>query len=198
MHDVAQERNANIMINTKLASISIEKNSQTTEYAAIQFYVGKSSLGSVLVANSDKGICAILLGGNPDTLARDLRRRFPHTHLTAGGAEFEKLVGEVVRLVENPSRSFDLPLDVRGTAFEQRVWQALRTIPAGSTASYGDIARRIGSPNSAREVGQACAANTIAVAIPCHRVIKSDGSLSGYRWGVDRKRSLLEREAVAA
>ena len=161
----------------------------------IRFAVGECSLGSILAARSEKGVCAILLGDDPDELARELQDRFPRAHLIGADAEFEALVAKIVGFVEAPALGLDLPLDVRGTAFQQRVWQALRKIPVGSTASYSDIARRIGAPKSVRAVAQACAANAIALAIPCHRVIRHDGALSGYRWGVERKRALLEREA---
>jgi len=163
----------------------------------IRFAVGECSLGSILVAQSDRGICAILLGDAPDALARDLQDQFPQANLAGGDADFEQLVSKVVGFVEAPALGLDLPLDVRGTAFQQRVWQALRKIPTGSTASYTDIAKLISSPNSVRAVAQACAANVLAVAIPCHRVVRNDGALSGYRWGVERKRILLEREAHA-
>jgi AraC family transcriptional regulator of adaptative response/methylated-DNA-[protein]-cysteine methyltransferase len=163
--------------------------------AEIRFAVGECSLGSILVARSERGVCAILLGDDPDALARDLQDRFPRATLIGGDAEFERLVAQVVGLVESPGVGLDLPLDVRGTAFQQRVWQALREIPAGTTATYTEIARRIGAPASVRAVAQACAANGLAVAIPCHRVVRQDGGLSGYRWGVERKRALLQREA---
>jgi AraC family transcriptional regulator of adaptative response/methylated-DNA-[protein]-cysteine methyltransferase len=163
----------------------------------IRFAVGECSLGSILVAQSDRGVCAILLGDDPDSLARELQDRFPEADLRGGNAEFEELVAKVVGFVEAPTLGLDLPLDVRGTTFQHRVWQALRDIPAGATASYSDIAKRIGSPKSVRAVAQACGANPVAVAIPCHRVVRSDGDLSGYRWGVERKRALLEREARA-
>jgi AraC family transcriptional regulator of adaptative response/methylated-DNA-[protein]-cysteine methyltransferase len=163
----------------------------------IRFAIGQCSLGSILVAQSERGVCAILLGDDPDELARDLQGRFPRANLIGGDGEFEQLVSKVTGFVETPALGLDLPLDVRGTAFQQRVWQALRDIPAGETASYTDIANRIGSPGSAKEVSEACAANALAVAIPCHRVVKKDGALSGYRWGVDRKRALLEKEAHA-
>lgn len=163
--------------------------------AEIRFAVGECSLGSILVAQSAKGVCAILLGDDPDLLARDLQDRFPRANLIGADAEFEKLVAKIVGFVEAPALGLDLPLDVRGTAFQQRVWQALRKIPAGSTVSYSTIAQRIGAPKSVRAVAQACAANSIALAIPCHRVVRHDGGLSGYRWGVERKRALLEREA---
>jgi AraC family transcriptional regulator, regulatory protein of adaptative response / methylated-DNA-[protein]-cysteine methyltransferase len=163
--------------------------------ASIRFAVGECSLGSILVAATDKGVCAILFGDDPDALVRDLQDRFPKAQLIGGDTDFEHVVATVVGFAEAPARGLDLPLDVRGTAFQQRVWQALREIPAGSTASYTDIARRIGAPNAVRGVAQACASNALAVAIPCHRVVRQDGTLSGYRWGVERKRALLEREA---
>ena len=165
--------------------------------ADIRFAVGECSLGSVLVARSELGVCAILLGDNPDALARTLQDRFPQATLIGADAEFEQLVAQVVGFVEAPGLGLDLPLDVQGTAFQRRVWQALQEIPVGSTVSYTDLARRIGSPKAVRAVAQACAANPLAVAIPCHRVVRNDGALSGYRWGVERKRALLEREARA-
>jgi AraC family transcriptional regulator, regulatory protein of adaptative response / methylated-DNA-[protein]-cysteine methyltransferase len=163
----------------------------------IRFAVGECSLGSILVAGSDRGVCAILMGDDPDALVRDLQDRFPRARLIGGEADFEAWVAEVVGFVEAPALGLDLPLDVRGTAFQQRVWQALREIPAGSTASYTDIANRIGAPKAVRAVARACGANALAVAIPCHRVVRNDGALSGYRWGVERKRALLERESAA-
>ena len=163
--------------------------------SSIKFAVGESTLGAILVAATDKGVCAILLGDNPDPLVQDLQDRFPKAQLIGGDAEFETLVAQVVGFVETPTRGLDLPLDIRGTAFQRQVWQALREIAPGSTASYADIATRIGRPKSVRAVAQACAANALAVAIPCHRVVRTDGALSGYRWGVERKRALLEREA---
>ncbi|MGV3616255.1 MAG: bifunctional DNA-binding transcriptional regulator/O6-methylguanine-DNA methyltransferase Ada [Fimbriimonas sp.] len=165
--------------------------------AEIRFAVGECSLGSILVAQSDRGICAILMGDDPEGLVRDLQDRFPKADLIGGDQEFESLVAKVVGLVERPAQGLELPLDVRGTAFQQRVWQALREIPVGATATYAEIARRIGEPKSVRAVAQACGANALAVAIPCHRVVKSDGSLSGYRWGVERKRELLRKESAA-
>ena len=164
----------------------------------IRFAVGECSLGSILVARSEIGVCAILLGDDPDALARELQDRFPHATLIGGDVEFEELVSRVVGFVEAPGIGLDLPLDVRGTAFQRRVWQVLQEIPAGSTASYTEIARRIGAPKSVRAVAQACAANSLAVAIPCHRVVRNDGGLSGYRWGVERKRTLLQREGGKA
>lgn len=163
--------------------------------STVQFAVGEWSLGFVLVAASEKGICAVLLGNKPEALTRDLKDRFPKDRLIRADREFKRMVNLVIGLIEAPKSGFDLPLDVRGTAFQKRVWQALRKIPAGSTASYAEIAQRMGSPRSARAVARACAANAIAVAIPCHRVLRADGHLSGYRWGVERKRALLERES---
>ncbi len=167
----------------------------------IRYAVGPCSLGSVLVAQSTRGICAILLGdaeGAADALVRDLQARFPRAQLQPGDAAFAALVAQVVAFVEAPGLGLALPVDVRGTAFQQRVWQALQAIPAGQTASYAEIAQRIGAPTAVRAVARACAANALAVAVPCHRVVKSDGGLSGYRWGVERKRALLQREAEGA
>lgn len=160
----------------------------------IRFAVGQCSLGAILVAQSDRGICAILLGDDPHQLVCNLQDQFRNANLIGADHEFEQVVASVVGFVEAPAKSLNLPLDIRGTAFQERVWQALREIPAGSTASYAEIAQRIGAPTSMRAVAQACGANRLAVAIPCHRVVRSDGNLSGYRWGVERKRQLLERE----
>lgn len=165
--------------------------------ADIRFAVGQCSLGAILVARSEKGICAITLGDNPEELVHDLQDRFQNANLIGGDDAFEQIIAQVVGFVEAPRIGLDLPLDIRGTAFQQRVWQALREIPVGETVSYADIARRIGEPNAVRAVAQACAANKIAVAIPCHRVVRKDGALSGYRWSVDRKRALLEKEKRA-
>jgi AraC family transcriptional regulator of adaptative response/methylated-DNA-[protein]-cysteine methyltransferase len=163
--------------------------------ATIRFAVGQCWLGAILVAASDRGICAIRFGDDPDALLRGLKDAFPEAELAGADPSFERLVASVVGLIETPASGSSLPLDVRGTAFQQRVWQALREIPVGSTATYAEIARRIGRRKAVRAVAQACAANEIAVAIPCHRVVRTDGSLSGYRWGVERKRALLERES---
>ncbi|CAG9168637.1 bifunctional DNA-binding transcriptional regulator/O6-methylguanine-DNA methyltransferase Ada [Cupriavidus respiraculi] len=161
----------------------------------IRFAIGQCSLGAVLVASTAQGICAISLGEDPDPLLRELQDRFPAAELIGGDADYERVVARVVAMIEAPGQHEALPLDVRGTVFQQRVWQALREIPAGETASYAEIAQRIGAPAAVRAVAQACGANTIAVAIPCHRVVRQDGALSGYRWGVERKRQLLAREA---
>jgi AraC family transcriptional regulator of adaptative response/methylated-DNA-[protein]-cysteine methyltransferase len=165
--------------------------------ASIRFAVGDCWLGSILVAATDKGVCAILLGDDPEALIRELQDDFSQAELIGGDEAFERLVATVVGFVEAPARGLDLPLDIRGTAFQRQVWQALREVPPGSTASYSDIARRVGVPRAMRAVAQACASNTLAVAIPCHRVVRQDGQLSGYRWGVERKRALLEREAAS-
>ncbi len=153
-------------------------------------------MGAILVASSTKGVASILLGDDPDALVRNLQDRFPQARLVGGDKGYEALVARVVGFVEAPEIGLDLPLDVRGTAFQQRVWQALTEIPAGQTASYAEIARGIGVPKSVRAVASACAANNLAVAIPCHRVVRNDGSLSGYAWGVERKRVLLDKEAA--
>lgn len=164
--------------------------------ADIRFAVGQCSLGAILVAQSGQGLCAILLGEDPDTLVRDLQDLFRKARLIGGDAQFEQLMAQVVGFIEAPALGLKLPLDVRGTAFQERVWQALQKIPPGSTASYAEIAQAIGAPKAVRAVSQACGANRLAVAIPCHRVVRHDGALSGYRWGVERKRELLAREAA--
>ncbi|TPK71204.1 bifunctional DNA-binding transcriptional regulator/O6-methylguanine-DNA methyltransferase Ada [Mesorhizobium sp. B2-4-15] len=161
----------------------------------IRFAVGESSLGAILVASSQKGVAAILLGDDPDALVRDLQNRFPKARLIGGDRDYEALVARVVGFVEAPRLGLHLPLDVRGTAFQQRVWRALRDIPVGGTVSYAEMAQRIGAPKATRAIAAACAANAHAIAIPCHRVIRKDGALSGYAWGAERKRALLEREA---
>ncbi|MBF8746585.1 MULTISPECIES: bifunctional DNA-binding transcriptional regulator/O6-methylguanine-DNA methyltransferase Ada [Pseudomonas putida group] len=164
--------------------------------AAIHFAVGQCTLGAILVAQSAKGICAISLGDDPQALLEALQDQFPKAELIGADAAYERLVAEVVGFVEAPALGLDLPLDVQGTAFQERVWQALREVPVGSQVSYSDIAERIGAPRAVRAVAMACAANRIAVAIPCHRVVRRDGDISGYRWGVERKRQLLDREAA--
>lgn len=163
--------------------------------AEIKFAIAECSLGSVLVAASGKGVCAILLGDDAEALLHDLQDRFPNAELIGGDRKFEQLTAKVIGFIERPGAVLDLPLDVRGTAFQHQVWQALREIPAGTTVSYAEIARRIGKPQSVRAVAAACGANPIAVAIPCHRVVRTDGALSGYRWGLKRKRALIDREA---
>jgi AraC family transcriptional regulator, regulatory protein of adaptative response / methylated-DNA-[protein]-cysteine methyltransferase len=166
------------------------------EGAVIRFAVGEASLGAVLVAATDSGVAAIMRGDDPEALVRELQDRFPHADLAGGDPAFERTVAQVVGLIEAPGGVLDLPLDIRGTAFQQRVWKALRAIPSGKTATYAEIAAAIGRPKAVRAVAQACASNPLAVAIPCHRVVRTDGDLSGYRWGVERKRALLDREAA--
>lgn len=163
----------------------------------IRFAIGESTLGPILVASSAKGVAAILIGDDPDALARDLQDRFPKARLIGADAEYEAVVAKVIGFVEAPHVGLDLPLDVRGTAFQQRVWQALLDIPFGRTSSYAKVADRIGLPSATRAVAGACAANKLAVAIPCHRVVRTDGALSGYAWGVERKRAILDRERAA-
>jgi AraC family transcriptional regulator of adaptative response/methylated-DNA-[protein]-cysteine methyltransferase len=165
---------------------------------ALRFAVGECSLGSILVAATVRGVCAILLGDDPEALVRDLEQRFPHAKLQAGDAAYDAWVAQVVGFVDAPRLGLELPLDIRGTAFQRRVWQALRAVPPGETISYTELAARIGAPSSVRAVASACAANPLAVAIPCHRVVRSNGDLSGYRWGIERKRTLLDRERLAA
>ncbi len=161
----------------------------------IRFAIGNCSLGSILVAATERGVCAVLLGDDPEELAHDLERRFPRAELVGADRAFEQLAAHVIGLIETPRLAAKLPLDIRGTAFQQRVWTALCKIPVGQTASYAEVAKAIKAPNAVRAVAQACAANPLAVAIPCHRVVRTDGRLSGYRWGVERKRALLERES---
>jgi AraC family transcriptional regulator of adaptative response/methylated-DNA-[protein]-cysteine methyltransferase len=163
----------------------------------IRFAVGQCSLGAILVAATEKGVCCILLGDEAEPLVHDLQDRFPKAVLVGGDGEFEIWVAQVVGAVENGSHELNLPLDIRGTAFQQRVWQALREVPYGQTTTYSELAACIGAPKSTRAVSRACAANPIAVAIPCHRVIRTDGTLAGYRWGIERKETLLRREAGA-
>lgn len=162
-----------------------------------RFAVDECSLGAILVAWSERGICAIFLGDDPDALTRDFQDRFPGARRMGGGAAREPLVAKALSLIEAPALELELPLEIQGTAFQRRVWRALRGIPPGATASYGEIARRIGAPRAVRAVARACAANPLAVAIPCHRIVRTDGALAGYRWGVERKRALLEREMSA-
>jgi AraC family transcriptional regulator of adaptative response/methylated-DNA-[protein]-cysteine methyltransferase len=164
----------------------------------IRFAVGECTLGAILVAATDLGLCAILLGDDPEALVHDMQDRFSQATLVGGDREFEEWVAAVVGFVDSPSAGLPLPIDVRGTVFQERVWQALRNVPCGSTTTYAELARRIGQPAAARAVARACAANPLAVAIPCHRVIRQDGSFAGYRWGIDRKRALLARESPGA
>ncbi len=164
--------------------------------ATIRFAAGECSLGSILVAASDLGICSIAMGNDPNTLVRELQDRFPNAELIGGDKKFERMVARVVAFVENPSAGLELPLHVQGTAFQQRVWKALCDIPCGKTCTYSELAQKLGQPNATRAVAGACSANTLAVAIPCHRVVRTNGSLSGYRWGVERKEKLLQVEGA--
>lgn len=162
----------------------------------LRFAVGKCSLGGVLVAATDRGVCAILLGDDPEALRRDLERRFPRADISPADSSFHALVQRVVALVERPATPASLPLDLRGTTFQQRVWRALAALPPNTTTTYTELAHAIGAPKATRAVARACAANALAVAIPCHRVVGKDGDLCGYRWGVERKRELLRREGA--
>ncbi|GGI16833.1 bifunctional DNA-binding transcriptional regulator/O6-methylguanine-DNA methyltransferase Ada [Oxalicibacterium faecigallinarum] len=161
----------------------------------IRFALGESRMGSILVAQSERGICAILLGDDPAALLEDVQARFPKAEFIGGDERFETLVAQVVGLIEEPGAGLQLPLDLQGTLFQQRVWQTLNEIPPGETATYTQIAERIGSPKAVRAVAGACAANPLAVAIPCHRVVRIGGDLAGYRWGLERKQALLALEA---
>jgi len=165
--------------------------------AEITFAIGQTSLGSLLVARTERGVCAVFLGDDPQALTSELQDGFPKAEFISGDAGLEPLIAKTAGFIESPKLGLDVPLDLQGTAFQKRVWQALRDIPAGVTVSYSEIARRIGAPKSVRAVAGACAANKIALAIPCHRVVRNDGTLSGYRWGVERKRALLRRESKA-
>lgn len=172
----------------------MQVDQKTSGTETIRYEIGDSALDRVLVARSDVGVCAILLASDDRKSIEELRRAFPHAMLERD-AQLAPVLRRVVQLIEQPGEPFDLPLDIRGTPFEKLVWRALETIAPGTTATYGDIARKVGDPRISREVAEACAANTLAVAIPCHRVIRKDGAISGYRWGFNRKRQLLKREA---
>lgn len=161
---------------------------------AIEYGIAPCSLGFVLVARTARGICAVMLGDASDLLVTDLTRRFSQASLAPADPAFHETLHAVVDLIESPARTFDLPLDLHGTIFQQRVWQALRDITPGTTITYGELAARIGAPSSVRAVASACGANPVAVLVPCHRVVGRDGSLTGYRWGVERKRTLIEKE----
>lgn len=163
-------------------------------HAVIRYAVGRCSLGAILVAATDKGVCAIQLGDDPADLRQELTSRFPKARLVKGDHALERQVAQVIAFVDAPQGSLALPLDVRGTAFQHRVWQELRQIRMGETATYTEIAARIGSPQAVRAVASACASNPVAVAVPCHRVVRKGGALGGYRWGLARKRKLLDRE----
>lgn len=156
----------------------------------------RSPIGLVLVARSAAGLAAVLVGDDRDALRRELARRFPLGSFVGSDAALDALAAKVAALVDTPARTLDVPLDMRGTPFQREVWRALRTIPAGSTTTYGELAARLGRPESARAVGAACGANPLAIIVPCHRVVARDGALTGYRWGVERKQALLQREAA--
>ncbi len=180
---------------TKALGMQASRYRKGGDGMSIHFATARSYLGWVLVAATDKGVCAINIGDDPQSLREGLLARFPRAELQEIDPDFEELVAQVLALLESPRNGPDLPLDIRGTAFQRRVWMALRDIPAGSTATYAEIAARIGKPKAVRAVANACASNEIAVAVPCHRVLRSDGKLAGYRWGIERKRAILEKEA---
>lgn len=171
-----------------------EVNSTDIAGEEIEYMMGLCHFGSILVACSQKGLCAVFLGDHPSRLLKELRKQFPKADLVGGDDEFEKLLVKVITFVEAPNKKFNIPLDIRGTAFQHRVWDALAKIPYGKTSNYTEVAMRIGAPKAVRAVAQACAANKLAVVIPCHRVLRLDGDLSGYQWGIKIKRELLERE----
>ncbi len=179
---------------TSMLGMTPTEYKQGATGVAIRFALRESFLGWVLVAATERGICAIEFGDTPDSLINQLQSRFPHAQFCETDT-FTSWVEQVVAFVETPQRGLNLPLDIQGTAFQQRVWQMLQTIPSGTTTSYAAIAQRIGNPKAVRAVARACATNQLAVAIPCHRVVGSNGALTGYRWGVNRKRALLAREA---
>lgn len=162
----------------------------------IRFAIRASSLGLVLVGTSERGVRAIFLGDDEDELLQALEHRYPRARLMEGGDDVDAAASEVVAFIEDPRRAFRLPLDLRGTPFQMRVWEALRQVPLGKTTTYTAIAHAIGAPNAVRAAAQACGANPLAVVIPCHRVLRADGDISGYRWGVERKRKLLAREGL--
>lgn len=174
----------------------VSETTDRTEGLLIRYAISDCSLGRLLVAATSRGLCAIFPGDEPQQLLRDLEARFPQATLAAGDDAFEQWVSQVVRFVDAPEHGLAVPLDQRGTAFQLRVWQALQSLAPGERVTYGELALRIGRPEAVRAVASACAANTLAVAIPCHRVVRRGGGLSGYRWGVERKRALLEREGL--
>ena len=188
------------LINTDTSSrpVQVARSKSAVISNEIVFSIGESVLGKVLVARSAVGVCAILIGSDTDELSSDLATRFPDSRLVADEQQLRGDLFKVMRFIDKPSEGLDLPLDMRhGTAFQRRVWDALLAIPCGARVTYAALAQRIGMPNAARAVASACAANAIALGIPCHRVVRSDGTLSGYRWGVERKRALIYRETVA-
>lgn len=162
----------------------------------IRYALSETSLGRLLMAATKRGVCAIEFGETSEQLTGRLRERFPNAGLEKGEPGFARLVGRVISYIEAPRGTLSLPLDIQGTAFQQKVWKALRAIPSGSTASYGEIARRLEAPKAARAVARACGSNPVAVAVPCHRAVRVDGGMGGYRWGLPRKRALLDRECI--
>jgi O-6-methylguanine DNA methyltransferase len=197
-HDIKGATNMNLSITNESARADARiKNRHDAPSGEVAFATGESSLGTVLIARSSHGICAILVGSETGELIADLAERFPKKALVRDDLRLDDDLQKVFRFIETPARGLDLELDIHGTPFERRVWDALCAIPTGRTVTYAALARRIGEPGLVRAVANACAANAIALAIPCHRVIRSDGTLSGYRWGVERKSALLAREAQA-
>jgi AraC family transcriptional regulator, regulatory protein of adaptative response / methylated-DNA-[protein]-cysteine methyltransferase len=196
-HDTCADAEAAGFRPCKRCKPNVTDTHDGADAGGIQFVINGSSLGLVLVARSEKGVCAVLLGDDGLELERELQRRFPKTTLVDGDDDLQALAPRIINCIDSPARDLKVPLDLRGTDFQRAVWSALREIPIGSTATYAEIAKRLGMPKSFRAVAQACAANNLAVVVPCHRVVRSDGALSGYRWGVERKRTLLEREGAA-
>lgn len=180
---------------SSMLGMAPQTNRQRGRHQTIRFALAECSLGSLLVASTEQGVCCVLLGDDPQMLIEDLQQRFAAAKLIGADGLYEQTVAQVVALIEQPKLGLALPLDIQGTAFQQRVWHALQKIPAGQTLSYSELARQLGQPTATRAVASAVAANPIAVAVPCHRVLRNDGSISGYRWGVERKRALLLREA---
>lgn len=178
----------------KILGMSAKTYRKGGKDSVIYFAVGRCTFGDILVAQSETGVCAIFLGDNPQALIQQLQDQFANAELVGADNSFERVVASVVGFIENPFQHIDLPLDIKGTAFQELVWNALREIPPGQTVSYSEIAARIGKPRAIRAVASACAANKLAVIIPCHRVVRTDGSLSGYRWGLDRKAELIRHE----
>jgi AraC family transcriptional regulator, regulatory protein of adaptative response / methylated-DNA-[protein]-cysteine methyltransferase len=168
-----------------------------TTVDTLSYATGDSGLGRVLVARSISGVCAILIGADDNELVMDLAARFPEAKLVVNEAVVKDELAKVNHFVDKPTEGLDLPLDLRGTPFQRRVWEALRTIPVGTTVTYSELAKSIGAPNAVRAVAGACAANPIALAVPCHRVVGSNGDLTGYHGGVERKRELIKKEATA-
>lgn len=184
-------------VETKYAATNTAEDSRaavSNEVKEVRYATAQSALGWLLVARSDRGVCAVLLGNDPRELEEDLRSRMPSAKLEVGDEACAYIAATIAAHVENPSVPLDFTLDTRGTPFQLRVWKALRAIPAGMTISYSELARQVGTPEAVRAVASACGANPIALAVPCHRVVSKDGSLGGYRWGVERKHALLQRE----